>query len=83
MLQYAVTADTGIDEYAHESLINHDGTTIYRFSKKLLAYIETCVASVRTTGRMTPRITGPTETYYTAAVHAYAAISYKNSTTTW
>jgi hypothetical protein len=59
MQDYAVTADTDIDNYVRECTILVDGTKIYRFSKELLAYIEMWLLSVRTTGRTTHALLAP------------------------
>jgi hypothetical protein len=54
----------------------HDGTVIYRFSKELLAYIETLVAFCPYYRQDDPRTAGALDEFYNAALQDYAAIKY-------
>ena len=78
MQDYTVTAETDIDEYVREAAILHDGTKIYRFSRELLAYIETCVAFSPYYRQDDPRTVGPMDKFYTDALSVYEAVSYKD-----
>ena len=78
MQHYAVTADTDIEEYVHECVTLHDDTKIYRFSKELLAYLETCVAFSAYYLQNDPRTAGALDTFYASALQAYASISYED-----
>ena len=78
MQSYAVTEDTDIEAYVHECVTLHDDTKIYRFSKELLAYLETCVAYSAYYLQNDPRTAGALDTYYASALQAYATVSYED-----
>ena len=78
MQHYTVTPDTDIAEYVHECESLHDGTKIYRFSKELLAYLETCVAFSPYYLQNDPRTAGVMDVYYNSALQAYAGIPYED-----
>jgi hypothetical protein len=86
MQGYAVTADTEIDEDIHECIILHwhVGTKIYRFSRELLAYAETCAAFSQYYRQDYQHTAGSMDTYYRDALKLYTGIPYKprNCTTT-
>ena len=75
---YTVTEDTDIEEYVHEYVTLCDDSKIYRFSKELLAYLETCVAFSPYYLQNDPRTAGALETYYASALQAYNSISYED-----
>jgi hypothetical protein len=78
MQDYAVTADTDIDNYVRECTILVDGTKIYRFSKELLAYIEMCVAFSPYYRQDDPRTAGAMDTCFRDALQTYADVTYKD-----
>jgi hypothetical protein len=78
MQDYAVTAETDIDNYVRECTIICDGTKIYRFSKELLAYIEMCVAFSPYYRQDDPRTAGAMDTYFRDAPQTYADVAYKD-----
>ena len=82
MQGYAVDATTKIDEYVREKTTLHDGTVIYRFSKELLAYIETLIAFCPYYRQDDPRTAGALDEFYNAALQDYAAIKYELSMST-
>ena len=57
----------------------HDGTVIYRFSKELLAYIETLVAFCPYHRQDDPRTAGALDEFYTAACKTTRQSSTMNS----
>jgi hypothetical protein len=77
MQDYAVTADTDIDNYVRECTLIVDGTKIYRFSKELLAYIEMCVTFSPYYRQDDPRTAGAMDTYFRDVLQTYADVTYK------
>ena len=77
MKSFAVHEQTDIDEFVRESRILPDGTEVYRFSKELIAYLETIVAFSPYYRVNDPRMVGPLDQYFADAVAAYAEVSYK------
>jgi hypothetical protein len=77
MQNYAVTADTDIDNYVRECTLIVDGAKIYRFSKKLLAYIMMCVAFSPYYRQDDPRTAGAMDTYFRDALQTYADVTCK------
>ncbi len=77
MQDYAVTADSDIDNYVRECTILVDGNKLYRFSKRLLAYIEMCV-DFSPYYRQDPRSAGAMDTYFRDALQTYADVTYKD-----
>jgi hypothetical protein len=78
MQDYAVTADTDIDNYVRECTILVDGTKIYRLSNEFLAYIEICVAISLYYRQDDPRTAGAMDTYFRDALQTYADVTYKD-----
>ncbi len=78
MQEYAVTADTDIDNYVRKCILIVDGTKIYRFSEELLAYIEMCVAFSPYCRQDDPRTAGAMDTYCRDALQTYADVTYKD-----
>jgi hypothetical protein len=78
MQDYAVTADTDINNYVRECTILVDGTKIYLFSKELLAYIEMCVAFSPYYRQDDPRTAGAMDTYFRDVLQTYADVTYKD-----
>ena len=76
MRSFVVVADTDIDVFVRDKKELQDGTIIYRFSKELLAYLETLVAFSPYYRVNDPRAAGPMDTYYAEALQAYSVISY-------
>ena len=74
---YKVTAETDIDVHVSYFTLLVDGTKIYRFSKELLAYIETCVAFCPYYRQDDPRTAGAMDTYFRDALQNYADVPYK------
>eukprot|EP00291_Cryptomonas_curvata_P026977 CAMPEP_0172174524 /NCGR_PEP_ID=MMETSP1050-20130122/13718_1 /TAXON_ID=233186 /ORGANISM="Cryptomonas curvata, Strain CCAP979/52" /LENGTH=88 /DNA_ID=CAMNT_0012846521 /DNA_START=349 /DNA_END=615 /DNA_ORIENTATION=- len=68
---YDSTSD--IDTYVREKTTLYDGTVIYRFSKEILAYIETLVAFSPWNKQNDPHTAGALGAFYTAALQDYAA----------
>jgi hypothetical protein len=78
MQDYAVTADTDIDNFVRECTILVDGTKKYRFSKEFLAYIEMCVALSSYYRQDDPRTACGMDTYFRDALEKYADITYEH-----
>ena len=78
MQHYTVTPDTDLDDYVTETITLHDGTVLYRFSKELLAYLETIVAFSPYYIQNDPRTAGVMDNFYSATLQAYASVSYKD-----
>jgi hypothetical protein len=78
MQHYTVTPDTDLDDYVTETITLHDGTVLYCFSKELLAYLETIVAFSPYYIQNDPRTAGVMDNFYSAALQAYASVSYKD-----
>ena len=74
---YKVTAETDIDVHVRYFTLLVDGTKIYRFSRELLAYIETCVAFCPYYRQDDPRTAGAMDTYFRDALQNYADVPYK------
>ncbi len=66
-----------IDKYVSCSKTLEDGTTIYRFSKELLAYLKTLVAFSPYYYADDPRSAGNIDKYYKSALDHYMDIEYE------
>jgi hypothetical protein len=75
---YKVTAETDIHDYVGHSTLILDKTTIYHFSKELLAYLEMCVAFSPYYRQDDPRTAGAIDMYFRDALQAYADVPYKD-----
>jgi hypothetical protein len=62
---FRVHEDTDIADYVRHRTTLHYGTVVHRFSKELLAFIETLVAFCPYYRGNYPRASGAMDTYYT------------------
>jgi hypothetical protein len=76
MKSFRVDKDTDIAAYVRHVTILHDSTRVYRFSKELLALIETLVSFSPYYVANDPRAAGPIDIYYNEALNEYASITY-------
>ena len=74
MQSYAVDSSTIMEAFVKKKTTLHDGTVIYRFSKELLAYIETLVAFSQHHQADDPCTAGALDEFFTDALKAYATI---------
>jgi hypothetical protein len=75
--EYAVSPGFDVAEYVAHSKTLHDGTIVYRFSKELLAYLETLVAFSPYYRADDPRVTTHIDKYYESALEKYQDIPYE------
>ena len=76
MKSYMVHEDTVIADYVRHHTTLHDGTVVHRFSKELLAFLETLVAFSPYYRANDPRAAGAMDNYYTDTLKDYGGISY-------
>ena len=74
--EYAVSPGFDVAEYVSHKTTLHDGTIIYRFSKELMAYLETCVAFSPYYRADDPRAAAHIDKYYKSALNNYNTITY-------
>jgi hypothetical protein len=76
---FQVDDETDIDTFVrHEfKLLLHDGFCVYRFSKELLAFLQTLVAFCPYYVANDPNAAGPMDSYYAEALRDYAAVTYE------
>ncbi len=72
--KFRVDKDTDIEAYVCHLTIFHDSTRVYRFSKELLALIETLVALSPYYVANDPNAAGPIDIYYSEAPNEYASM---------
>jgi hypothetical protein len=72
--EYAVSPGFDLAEYVTHSTTLHDGTIVYRFSKELLAYLETLVAFSPYYRADDPRVTAHIDKYFHSALEKYQDI---------
>ncbi len=77
MQDYAVSPGFDVTAYVSHSTTLHDGTIIYRFSKELLAYLETLVAFSPYYSADDPRSTAHINKHFKSALANYKDISYE------
>jgi hypothetical protein len=73
---FLVGADTDIAEYVHHCTELLDGSRVYRFSRELLAFLETMVAFSPYHVANDPFIAVPMSTTYDAALARYKQVPY-------
>jgi hypothetical protein len=73
---FLVKADTDIAEYVHHSTELLDGNRVYRFSRELLACLETMVAFSPYHVAIDPFVAVPIETYNDEALARYKKVPY-------
>ncbi len=64
----------------HATLLHvvvHDGTRVYRFSKELLAFLQTLVAFCPYYVAIDPNTAGLMDNYYAEALRDYSAVTYE------
>ena len=76
MKSYMVHEDTVFAGYVRHRTTLHDGTVVHRFSKELLAFLETLVAFCPYYRANDPRAAGAMDTYYTDTLRDYGGVSY-------
>ena len=76
MKSFRVDKDTDIATYVRHVTILHDSTRVYRFSKELLALLETLVAFSPYYVANESNAAGPIDIYYNEALNEYASITY-------
>ena len=69
MKSFRVDQDTDIAAYVRHVTILHDSTRVYRFSKELLALLETLVAFSPYYVANDPNAAGPIDIYYNEALN--------------
>jgi hypothetical protein len=70
-----IDTDTDIPAYVRHSTELLDGTRVYRFSKELLAFLETMVAFSPYHAN-NPNAAGPADAFYEAALARYKKVAY-------
>jgi hypothetical protein len=78
MKSLRVHADTDIHTYVRHSTELLDGTRVYRFSRELLAFLETMVTFSPYHVANNPNAAGPSDAFYEAALAQYKKVSYDN-----
>jgi hypothetical protein len=68
--------DTDIDAYVCHAKLLHDCTRAYRFSKELLAFLQTLVAFCPYYVGNDPNTAGPMDIYYAEGLRDCAAVTY-------
>ena len=76
MKSLRIDADTDIKAYVHHSTELFDGSRVYRFSKELLAFLETMVAFSPYHVANNPNAAGPADAFYEAALSRYKKVPY-------
>ncbi len=74
---FQVKDETDIDAFVRHVTVLHDGTRVYRFSKELLAFLQTLVAFCPYYVAKDPNAAGPMDNYYAEALRDYAAVTYE------
>jgi hypothetical protein len=74
---FLVGADTDIAEYVRHSTELLDGSRVYRFSRELLAFLETMVAFSPYDVANDPFVAVPMNTTYDAALARYKKVPYE------
>jgi hypothetical protein len=74
---FQVDDETDIDAFVRHATLIHDGTRVYRFSKELLAFLQTLVVFCPHYVANDPNAAGPMDSYYAEALRDYAAVTYE------
>jgi hypothetical protein len=73
---FRVTADTNIEDYVRHYTELLDGHRVYRFSRELLAYLETLVAFTPYHVANDPYAAAPMDNFYVEALRRYQRVPY-------
>jgi hypothetical protein len=76
MKSLRIDAATDIPAYVRHSTELLDGTRVYRFSRELLAFLETMVAFSPYHVANNPNAAGPADAFYEAALECYKKVPY-------
>jgi hypothetical protein len=76
MKSLRIDADTDIPAYVRHSTELLDGSRVYRFSRELLAFLETLVAFCPYHVANNPNAAGPADAFYEAALARYKKVPY-------
>jgi hypothetical protein len=76
MKSLRIDAATDIPDYVRHSTELLDGTRVYRFSRELLAYLETMVAFSPYHVANNPNAAGPADAFYETALARYKKVPY-------
>ena len=76
MRDLRIVVDTDIPEYVRHSTELLDGSRVYRFSRELVAFLETMVAFSPYQVANDPNAAGPSDIFYEAALANYKKVPY-------